>query len=494
MQNAVRARPARVERIDRVRRPRLAPLAAAVTLYFSAHANAATIAVNDASDDSVLGKCTLVDAVAALNTATAVNACIAGDGNNDTIDLSFFTQATTIALSLPTSADGLSGVGFVKPATLSGPLGTDGKPLVTIRRSATSGVNFRVLGTGTNLTIQGVTVTGGTATARGAGVYASGSANLSLSNAIVTGNTIVGVARYSGGGIALASGDLVLTNSIVSGNSASRAGGGIYVRNAGNVTLVNSTVDGNRADYSGGGIYNFGGEVTATGSTISNNAIGYIYHYNGNDYLRGGTYGGGIFLYKKITLTNSTVSGNFANFFGGGVFVGGAFYGGRPGLRAHPQASPYLSGNAYVYFSTIAGNTVSQNFGSIGGLDGPNYLKSVASLITGNSSGDLQLAFPGVQFAGSNNIIGSPPPQAPPDTVDCDPKLTSLANFGGPTQTMALLAGSCAIDAGPETPVNGITTDQRGLPRLVGTKTDVGAVEKQGDSDPPDLIFVNGFE
>ena len=36
----------------------LAPLAAAIALYLSGAAQAATIAVNDASDDSVAGKCT----------------------------------------------------------------------------------------------------------------------------------------------------------------------------------------------------------------------------------------------------------------------------------------------------------------------------------------------------------------------------------------------------------------------------------------------------
>ena len=40
--------------------------------------------------------------------------------------------------------------------------------------------------------------------------------------------------------------------------------------------------------------------------------------------------------------------------------------------------------------------------------------------------------------------------------------LAPLGDYGGPTQTMALLPGSPAIGAGIA--VSGVTTDQRGLP------------------------------
>ena len=55
--------------------------------------------------------------------------------------------------------------------------------------------------------------------------------------------------------------------------------------------------------------------------------------------------------------------------------------------------------------------------------------------------------------------------------------LAPLGNYGGPTQTMALLPGSPAIDAGTSGP--GIpTTDQRGLGRVGAV--DIGAFESQG--------------
>jgi hypothetical protein len=58
-----------------------------------------------------------------------------------------------------------------------------------------------------------------------------------------------------------------------------------------------------------------------------------------------------------------------------------------------------------------------------------------------------------------------------------DPKLGALANNGGTTQTMALLTGSPAINAGNNTGCP--TTDQRGIARPQGGVCDIGAFEFQ---------------
>ena len=60
-----------------------------------------------------------------------------------------------------------------------------------------------------------------------------------------------------------------------------------------------------------------------------------------------------------------------------------------------------------------------------------------------------------------------------------DPKLGPLRNNGGPTQTMALLAGSPAINAGDNS--HAPSYDQRGpgYPRIVGGRIDIGAFEVQ---------------
>ena len=66
--------------------------------------------------------------------------------------------------------------------------------------------------------------------------------------------------------------------------------------------------------------------------------------------------------------------------------------------------------------------------------------------------------------------------------VPLDPKLGPLQNNGGPTLTIALLAGSPALNAGDDAllgaPFN-LTTDQRGLPRKSGAHVDIGAFESQ---------------
>ena len=63
-----------------------------------------------------------------------------------------------------------------------------------------------------------------------------------------------------------------------------------------------------------------------------------------------------------------------------------------------------------------------------------------------------------------------------------DPLLAPLAYYGGPTQTMALLPGSPAIDAGNNALIPaGVTTDQRGFARIVNGTVDIGAFEAQSD-------------
>ena len=59
--------------------------------------------------------------------------------------------------------------------------------------------------------------------------------------------------------------------------------------------------------------------------------------------------------------------------------------------------------------------------------------------------------------------------------------LAPLDNYGGPTQTIALLPGSVAIGAG--TAVSGITTDQRGEP--LDSPPDIGDFQSQGFTITP---------
>jgi hypothetical protein len=68
-----------------------------------------------------------------------------------------------------------------------------------------------------------------------------------------------------------------------------------------------------------------------------------------------------------------------------------------------------------------------------------------------------------------------------------DPGLAPLGEYGGPTQTMALLPGSPAIGAGGTPTFGGVSTDQRGFPRSLNSLLDIGAFESQGFTLTPVL-------
>ncbi len=172
----------------------------------------------------------------------------------------------------------------------------------------------------------------------------------------------------------------------------------------------------------------------------------------------GGGFGGGLFNDGTLTLTNCTVSGNTAS---GATITGGsdntAFGGYGGGLGNF--------GTLTLTNCTVSGNTASGQGGGLETSSGTATL--INTIVAGQSAGgdvDGSLA-----AASTHNLIGG------------NPLLAPLGNYGGPTQTMALLPGSPAIGAGSMASIpTGITTDQRGEPRTVNTEVDIGAVETQG--------------
>jgi len=75
-----------------------------------------------------------------------------------------------------------------------------------------------------------------------------------------------------------------------------------------------------------------------------------------------------------------------------------------------------------------------------------------------------------------------------------DPLLTALGNYGGPTLVHMLKLGSPAIDVIPKF-TNGcgttVSTNQRGAPRPINGKCDIGAVERQlADSDLAPRLYL----
>lgn len=155
--------------------------------------------------------------------------------------------------------------------------------------------------------------------------------NLAVEDANISGNT----ADY-GGGIANF-GTAAIVNSNISandclswraiynpygdGNAFLGSGGGIFNYIGSNLTVTDSTINGNEALGVGGGIYNLGTAVV-TNSTISQNSVygersEMIYGYGGGIY-NGGYYNNSTFQPGHLVVTNSTISGNYAD-YGGGI-------------------------------------------------------------------------------------------------------------------------------------------------------------------------------
>jgi hypothetical protein len=270
----------------------------------------------------------------------------------------------------------------------------------------------------------------------------------------------------NGGGI-YNNGTLTINNCVVSGNSASDVGfgghgGGIY--SAGNLTINHSTISGNSASSgeheagNGGGINN-AGSLTINNSTVSGNSV--LRRYNV------AAYGGGIGANGSLkTINNSTVSGNGAN-IGGGI----AANGGLTTINNSTISENSLGQGSGISFTAVATVTLQNSI--------------VANNIGGNCYGYGTMTSHGYNLSGDNscNFHGSG------DRNNINPLLGALQNNGGPTQTMALLPGSPAIDAGnPSGCTDGhghlLTTDQRGMPRPDKEDTggcDMGAYERQTD-------------
>lgn len=480
---------------------RIAPLVAAIGFGLGKAASAATIVVDDASAASVPGKCSIIDAVAAVNTQAAVNACSAGDGSSDTIDLHGFAAPTTITL---TQAAGSHALSLTRPAAIRGSLAPDGTPFVTLERSGISGTpSFGLLMSLAPLTIDGLILqNGSTQSGYCGGAIAAGDV-LTVTNSVIRANSSSG-----GGGGIFATAHTELRKSVVTGNSAVVAGGGIVATYSLNIsystfsnnattapdgngggamyvltgtTIDHSTITGNTSSTAGGGIYSRQ-ILSISDSTISNNAA-----HNGA--------GGGIYaLDYGVSVKASTISGNSATMTGGGINTSSAdmtnstFAGNQSG----GAGAGVFATNITSVYSTFSANT-SQG-GTGGGMMFVTSAVANGSIIYGNAPDDVS-SVNHVPPTGAFDLIGVSPWGVPAGTLSCDPKLGALGDHGGSTATMQLGDGSCAMNAASATP--SVATDQRDYarPAVQGGKADIGSSESNStQTAPTDQVFGNGFE
>jgi hypothetical protein len=333
--------------------------------------------------------------------------------------------------------------------------------------NATAGadvINFSLPANSTiNLTAGGLLIN------QSASIVGSGARNLTVQRSAnaSTGNfavlSVVGPAYNSPAPITVSISGLTVANGLTEGNSAggiyhfgastlnltevavknNRANDGAGILNAGSaLNVLRSTLSGNSATNSGGGIYNAYGTVNISNSTVANNTAA--------------NSGGGIFNSSDsdnntLTLNNVTVSNNTAA-SGGGVTN---------------------RKTANVRNTIIAGNNAAQNPDVNGVVD----FVSLGNNLIGKS--DISVGF-------LNQVNGD---KVGTTAAPLNPRLGPLQDNGGPTDTLALLIGSPAIDSGnlcvvsaecffgnPPVP---LVTDQRGgdFFRVIDVNIDIGAYE-----------------
>jgi hypothetical protein len=372
-----------------------------------------------------------------------------------------------------------------------------GADQLTVRRD--TGGNYRIftVASGATVVLSGLTIANGLIalqtydTFSGGGIYNSGM--LTLNNATVSGNAVggLGFGGYedgSGGGI-WNTGTVTLNNATVSGNSASSElvgnGGGIG-NYTGTVVLNNSTVSANGAG-AGGGVSNYLGTVTLNNATVSANGAeegGGILGLDGtvtlNNATVSGNFGGGIWNSGTVTLNNSTVSSNghgsgITNEYTGTVTVNNSTVSGNNSFGGYHDAGGGInnySGTLTVNNSTVSGNTS----GAGGGIYNGGTLNARNTIIAGNTASYRGPDLYGSVTSSGYNLIGNSTGgsgYADTDLLDVDANLGPLQNNGGPTNTMPLLAGSPALNAG--NPAQLGVADQRGVVRAGGVN--IGAYQ-----------------
>ncbi len=249
-----------------------------------------------------------------------------------------------------------------------------------------------------------------------------------------------------------------IDSSVVTRNRSAGGGGGISGQTIGGhrglLKITDSTVSNNGTiENGGGGIYAFGPERLI----IRRSAI------IGNELASTGPAGtgGGIWSQGRMTISESTISGNVAGGPGIPNAVGGAI------VNA-------TGGTGTISATTIAGNRAVGPGASGGGIVHGSSLTLKATIVAKNRGGNCvdQVRDGGFDLEDGNSCGFAK------HAVKANPRVASVADNGGSTKTMALGRRSPAINSiRAKSAVCRGTIDQRGVPRPQGRGCDIGAFE-----------------
>jgi hypothetical protein len=173
--------------------------------------------------------------------------------------------------------------------------------------------------------------------------------------------------------------------------------------------------------------------------------------------------GAGLEVYGTANVTDCTIFNNTAGTSGGGMQVETSGSATLIDCTLAGNSTKYGgaindNGNLVLEACTLATNTASSDAGGLRKYGGAGA--TLEDTIVANNTGNVEIDG---TYLYSHILV-----------TNNNPDLGPLGDYGGPTETMRLLAGSPAIGAG--TALSGITTDQRGAP-LDSPAPDIGAFQ-----------------
>ena len=219
------------------------------------------------------------------------------------------------------------------------------------------------------------------------------------------------------------------------------SGGAALVDSGSSLTLSDCALTHNRAAVGGGAIEDQGA-VTIQDCTLAANAATTV----------GGAIDATSATNPMLSVSDSTITGNSGMTAGGGLAL-----------------------SASTSQMTVDGDTIDANFGHSGGNVSvttalPQFENTIVADGLGSPNCDAAIVSLGHNLEDGTSCGFT----APGDLSGVDPMLGPLQDNGGPTQTMSLLPGSPAIDAGAG---QCDASDQRGVSRPQGLVCDIGAYE-----------------
>lgn len=283
------------------------------------------------------------------STLTVTDSTISGNEAKGSTSLIWYNSKDEISSeALGNGGGGICAVGKKSDVTLDGVTVTGNKATYS-KKGTGAGIEAQ----GGSLTVKDSTISNNEAQGNGGGIFSAEGNELNIS-----GSTIQGNKADNGGGIHMGEArdtsktpsKATITDTKILENEAigSGEGGGVYVGGPrADATLKGCTVANNKSVSTGGGIAAKLSTVTLDDTTVENNQA-----VNG-----GGLFHLGIAVPGSLTLQNgSIIQNNTASSMGGGLFLWG-----NVGLKSDNSE---ISGNKALYGAGIAASQYTANFAS----------------------------------------------------------------------------------------------------------------------------------